>query len=144
THDEAQRARYGVYALDRRAAEAAAVRDWASANLAGDWQDKPLLVCGDLNDTMEAATTQILFGPPGSQIGTGGFDHPDQGDPQRLWDVGYQMVPPDNYSRINQGRRELIDHILVSEQLVRRLTAAATVPLQVPSIGVQPQATPRS
>jgi hypothetical protein len=51
--------------LDRRAAEAAAVRDWATTALAGDWADRPLLVCGDLNDTPEAATTQLLFGPPG-------------------------------------------------------------------------------
>jgi endonuclease/exonuclease/phosphatase family metal-dependent hydrolase len=144
THDEAQRARYGVYALDRRAAEAAAVRDWATTSLAADWADKPLLVCGDLNDTMEAATTQLLFGPPGSQIGTGGFDHPDHGDQQRLWDVGYAMVPPDNYSRINDGRKELIDHILVSHALVGALSDATTIPLNVPSIGTQPQLAPRA
>jgi endonuclease/exonuclease/phosphatase family metal-dependent hydrolase len=143
TSDEAQRARYGVYALDRRAAEAAAVRDLATASLAGEWADKPLLVCGDLNDTMEAATTQLLFGPPGSQIGTGGFTHPDHGDAQRLWDVGYKMQPPNNFSRIDQGRPELIDHVLVSHALVDKLTDAATVPLDVPSVGTAPQVTPR-
>jgi endonuclease/exonuclease/phosphatase family metal-dependent hydrolase len=104
TKDEDERARYGVYALDRRAAEAAAVREWTTAALAGDWQDRPLLVCGDLNDTMDAATTQLLFGPPGSQYGTGGYEHPDKGDRQRLWDAGFWMTPPNNYSRINQGR----------------------------------------
>jgi hypothetical protein len=98
-----------------------------------------LLVCGDLNDTMDAATTQPIFGPPGSQIGTRGFDHPDHGDPQRLWDFGYAMSPPNDYSRVNQGRRELIDHILVSHAMIGRLTKAATVPLDVPSIGVEPQ-----
>jgi endonuclease/exonuclease/phosphatase family metal-dependent hydrolase len=144
TNDEAERARDGVYALDRRAAEAAAVRDWATTSLAGDWADKALLVCGDLNDTMEAATTQLLFGPPGSQIGTGGFHQADQGDAQRLWDVGYAMTPPNDYSRINQGRRELIDHILVSHELVGHLTDAAAVPLDVPSIGVQPDMAPRT
>lgn len=144
THDEAERARYGVYALDRRAAEAAAVRDWATAGLAGDWAGKPLLVCGDLNDTVDAATTQILFGPPGSQLGTGGYAQPDRGDPQRLWDVGYQMTPPDNYSRISQGRPELIDHVLTSHALVATLTHAATIPLDVPSIGPQPQTAPRT
>src|SRR3954467_3849701 len=61
TTDEGERVRYGVYALHRRAAEAAAVRAWAPAELAGDWQNKPLLVCGDLNDTLDAATTQLLF-----------------------------------------------------------------------------------
>ena len=131
-----------MYALDRRAAEAAAVRDWATTSLAGDWADQALLA--DLNDTMEAATTQLLFGPPGSQLGTGGFDHPDQGDAQRLWDVGYEMVPPDNYSRINQGRKELIDHVLVSHAMVGHLTDAATVPLDVPSVGVEPRIAPRT
>jgi len=144
TMDEAERARYGVYALDRRAAEAAAVRDWATTALVGDWADKPLLVCGDLNDTMDAATTQLLFGPPGSQIGSGGFNHPDHGDAQRLWDLGYAMTPPNNYSRINQGRPELIDHILVSHTLVRHFTDAATLPLDVPSIGVHPTTAPRT
>jgi endonuclease/exonuclease/phosphatase family metal-dependent hydrolase len=144
TTDEAERARYGVYALDRCAAEAAAVRDWATTSLAGDWADRPLLVCGDLNDTMDAATTQLLFGPPGSQIATGGFNHPDHGDPQRLWDLGYAMTPPNNYSRINQGRPELIDHILVSHALLAPFTDAATVPLDVPSIGIQPTTAPRT
>jgi endonuclease/exonuclease/phosphatase family metal-dependent hydrolase len=133
TKDETERVRYGVYARDRRAAEAAAVRDWATASPAGAWAAKPLLVCGDLNDTMDAATTQLLYGPPGSQIGTGGFNHPDDGDPQRLWDIGYKMTPPNGYSRINQGRHELIDHILVSHAMVGHLTDAATVPLDVPS-----------
>jgi endonuclease/exonuclease/phosphatase family metal-dependent hydrolase len=144
TDDEGERARYNVYALDRRAAEAAAVRDWATAALAGDWAGRPLLVCGDLNDTPEAATTQLLFGPSGSQIGTGGFTHPDQGDPQRLWETGYAMTPPDNYSRINQGRKELIDHVLVSHALVGTIRDAATVPLGIPSIGAQPQVAPRT
>ncbi|HET6877477.1 MAG TPA: endonuclease/exonuclease/phosphatase family protein [Jatrophihabitans sp.] len=143
TDDEAQRARYGVYALDRRAVESAAVRDWVSASLAGDWAGRPLLVCGDLNDTLEAATTQMLFGPPGSQIGTPGFPHPDHGDAQRLWDVGYKMVPPDNFSRIDEGHEELIDHVLVSHALVDKLVDAATLRLDVPDMGTQPQLQPR-
>jgi endonuclease/exonuclease/phosphatase family metal-dependent hydrolase len=144
TNDETERARYGVYALDRRAAEAAAVRDWATAALAGDSAGRPLLVCGDLNDTMDAATTQLVFGPPGSQIGTGGFNRDDGGDAQRLWDIGYAMTPPNDYSRINQGRHELIDHILVSHAMVSHLTDAATVPLDVPSVGLQPRTAPRT
>jgi hypothetical protein len=44
-----------------------------------------VLVCGDLNDTPQAATTQVLLGPPGSQLGTGGFNQPDWGDGNRLW-----------------------------------------------------------
>jgi hypothetical protein len=102
------------------------------------------LICGDLNDTLDAATTQLLFGPPGSQIGTGGYPRPDQGDPQRLWDVGYKMTPPNNYSRINDGRPELIDHILASHALVQTLTDAATIPLDLPSVSTHPQLAPRT
>ncbi len=53
------------------------------------------------------------------------------------------MTPPDNYSRINQGRPELIDHILVSHALTSHVQDAATIPLDVPSIGVKPRTTPR-
>jgi endonuclease/exonuclease/phosphatase family metal-dependent hydrolase len=144
TDDEDERARYDVYALDRRAAEAAAVREWATAALADGWEERPLLVCGDLNDTLDAATTQLLFGPPGSQFGTGGFDRPDKGDRQRLWDVGYWMTPPDDFSRINEGRPELIDHVLISHALIGDLKDAATVPLAVPSMGLTPQVAPRA
>jgi len=34
---------------------------------------------------MDAATTQILNGPPGSEIGTVGFGRPDDGDGDRMW-----------------------------------------------------------
>lgn len=102
-----------------------------------------LLVCGDLNDTMDAATTQPIFGPAGSQIGTRGFDHPDHGDPQRLWDFGYAMSPPNDYSRVNQGRRELIDHILASHAMIGRLTKAATDPLDVPNPRWRGETVPR-
>ena len=40
------------------------------------------MVASDLNDEPHAATTQILHGPPGSEVGTGGFDQPDAGDAQ--------------------------------------------------------------
>jgi hypothetical protein len=70
---------------------------------------------GDLNDEPEAATTQILYGPPGSEIGTGGFNQPDQGDGQRLWNLAARIPEPERYSRIYRGRRELIDHILASQ-----------------------------
>ena len=46
-----------------------------------------MIVLGDLNDEVEAATTQILNGPTGSEIGTGGFNQPDHGDRQRLWNL---------------------------------------------------------
>ena len=49
-----------------------------------------------------------------------------------------------NDSRINQGRRELIDHNLASHALIGTLQDAGTVPLDIPSIGTHPQTTPRT
>ncbi|HEY3713848.1 MAG TPA: endonuclease/exonuclease/phosphatase family protein [Jatrophihabitantaceae bacterium] len=88
TSDETERARYGVYALDRRAAESG---------------------------------------------GRSGLGHDLVG--RRVGRAA---------SRINQGRHELIDHILVSHAVVGHLTDATTVPLEVPSIGVQPHTAPRT
>ena len=56
-----------------------------------------VMVLGDLNHEVGAATTQILNGPTGSEIGTGGF------------------------SRKYRGRKELIDHIFVSHALVGKI-----------------------
>ncbi len=142
-HDEDERARFADYALYRRAAEAATLRVWATAALAPAsppaGQQPALLVCGDLNDTVQAATTQLLLGPPGSEIGTAGFDRPDRGDQQRLWNLAPLMPDGKNYSRITQGRRELIDHLLVSAALVRRVVLVeAVIDQPLPSISTDP------
>ncbi|MEU6251650.1 endonuclease/exonuclease/phosphatase family protein [Streptomyces sp. NPDC047043] len=141
--DEGERARYGAYALYRRAAEATTLRALADELLAGDGRERDVAVLGDLNDEVQAATTQILLGPPGSEIGTPGYDKPDKGDAERLWDMAPLIPAEQRYSRINSGRRELIDHILVSHRLVRRVTAAGTgLPgdgtLRLPSVGQDP------
>jgi endonuclease/exonuclease/phosphatase family metal-dependent hydrolase len=142
-HDEGERARYGAYALYRRAAEAATLRALADQLLAGEGRTRDVAVLGDMNDEVQAATTQILLGPPGSEIGTPGYDQADSGDAVRLWDVA-PLIPADQrYSRVDSGRRELIDHILVSHHLVHRVTAAGTgLPgdgtLRLPSVGPDP------
>lgn len=141
--DESERARFAAYALDRRAAEAATVRVWATEALGAADHDRPLILTGDLNDTVQAATTQLLLGPPGSEIGTPGFDQPDRGDRQRLWNLAPLMPEGKNYSRINQGRKELIDHILVSAALVKPLdsiTVETVIDQQLPSITSDPNA----
>ena len=141
--DEGERARYGAYALYRRAAEATALRALADVLLAGDGRERDVAVLGDLNDEVQAATTQILLGPQGSEIGTPGFDKPDKGDVERLWSTAPMIPLEQRYSRLNSGRRELIDHILVSHRLVFRVTAAGTglpgeeVP-RLPSVGPDP------
>lgn len=137
TKDEGERARFGLYALDQRAAEAATVRAWATDQLQGQGQQRHVLVCGDLNDTPQAATTQLLLGPPGSELGTGGFDRPDAGDGNRLWNLAPRMPAGDpvtgegaaNWSRINNGVKELIDQVLVSHLLVHALDSAESLPL---------------
>ncbi|WP_412734691.1 endonuclease/exonuclease/phosphatase family protein [Krasilnikovia sp. MM14-A1259] len=120
--DEDERARYAAYAITRRAAEAASLRVALTGALNGPGEH-PVVLTGDLNDTPQAATTQLLLGPPGSEIGTRGFDQPDRGDQQRMWNLAPLMPPGQDYSRINSGRKELIDHILVSHAVVSPLTA---------------------
>ncbi|MET9733673.1 endonuclease/exonuclease/phosphatase family protein [Streptomyces sp. NPDC006458] len=141
--DEGERARFGAYALFRRAAEAAALRDLAGELLAGDGRDRDVAVLGDLNDEVRAATTQILLGPPGSELTTAGFERPDKGDAQRLWSTAELIAPAERFSRINDGRRELIDHVLVSHHLIHRITAAGTGlpdsgPPDLPSVSTDP------
>ncbi|OLT42359.1 endonuclease [Saccharomonospora sp. CUA-673] len=137
--DEDERARYAVYALNRRAAEAATVRTHATALLDGNGQDRALIVLGDLNDTQHAATTSLLHGPPGSEIGTPGFDRADQGDGARLWNLAEHIPADQRHSRTYNGRAELIDHILVSHQLVERVTEVGTVDIGATSVGDQPR-----
>ncbi|MFD7435260.1 endonuclease/exonuclease/phosphatase family protein [Streptomyces sp. NPDC059861] len=141
--DEGERARYGAYALFRRTAEATALRALADKLLAGDGRARDVLVLGDLNDEAQAATTQILLGPPGSEIGTPGFKAADKGDAARLWNVAPLIPAEQRFSRVNSGRRELIDHLLCSHRLVRRVTEAGTglpgskAP-DLPSVGPDP------
>jgi endonuclease/exonuclease/phosphatase family metal-dependent hydrolase len=139
TNDENERARFGAYALYRRTAEATTVRVWATGALANAGDTRRVVVSGDLNDTPEAATTQLLHGPPGSEIGTGGFGTPDQGDNQRLWNLAPLMPEGKNYSRINHGRKELIDHLLVSAAIVKHVVAVeAVIPEPLPSVTTDP------
>jgi len=138
--DEGERARFGAYALFQRAAEAVAVRSVADRVLDGRGDERPLVVLGDLNDEPQAATTQILPGPPGSEIGTEGFDRPDRGDARRLWNLAPLIPTERRFTRIFRGRGELIDHILVSHALVRRVARVDTTPEPPPSITEFPNA----
>ena len=124
--DEGERARYAVFAVHRRAAEAATVRAYADRLLDDLGRERLVVVAGDLNDEPQAATTQILLGPPGSEIGTGGFDAPDAGDGARLWNLAPLIPEDERWSRVYRGRRELIDHLLVSRAAVERVTAVTT------------------
>ncbi|MEP9384015.1 endonuclease/exonuclease/phosphatase family protein [Nocardioides cheoyonin] len=137
--DEDQRARYGAYALFRRTAEATTVRMHVNTLLT-DLDTRRVVVLGDLNDTEQAATTQLLYGPSGSQFGTGGFSHPDKGDVARLWNLAPQLPADHHYSRINEGQPELIDHILISHALLDGFRSVDADVSQLESITPDPRA----
>jgi endonuclease/exonuclease/phosphatase family metal-dependent hydrolase len=132
--DEGERARYAAYALYLRAAEAVTLRAFADELLEDEGRERAVILLGDLNDEPAAATTQIPLGPPGSEIGTPGFDRPDEGDRSRLWNLAPLIPRERRYSRIFEGRPELIDHILVSKALVDLVESVDTGPGEPPSI----------
>ncbi|MEU9891190.1 endonuclease/exonuclease/phosphatase family protein [Sphaerisporangium sp. NPDC051011] len=126
--DEGERARYGAYALYRRAAEATTLRGLADSLVAGHGQERAVVVVGDFNDEPQAATTQIVLGPPGSELGTPGALRPDKGDAYRLWNLATRIMPEnERYSRVHNGKGELIDHILVSRALIERVDGMRSV-----------------
>lgn len=123
--DEAERARYGAYGLYRRAAEAVAVRGFADVLIDREGDERHVVVAGDFNDEVQAATTQIIHGPPGSEIGTPGENRPDQGDAHRLFNLA-PLIPEElRFSRVYRGRGELIDHLFVTNA-TRQVTTEAT------------------
>jgi len=125
-HDEDERARFAAYALGLRAAEAVTLRAHLTELLHGAGGSEALLLCGDLNDGVDAATTQLLQGPPGSELQTAGFAQPDRGDAQRMWNLAEQIPAELRFSRVFQGRGELIDHVFASRALLSPLPAVTT------------------
>jgi endonuclease/exonuclease/phosphatase family metal-dependent hydrolase len=115
--DENERAQVAGIALLKRTAEAVALRVKANELLEGN-DSQALILLGDFNDVVNAATTQILNGPSGSEIGTVGFDRKDERDDTRLFNLAPLIPEARRYSRINQGNKELIDHIFVSQELL--------------------------
>ena len=140
--DEDQRARFAAYALYRRSSEATTLRSHLDAVLAGGGRDKAVILTGDLNDEVNAATTLILNGPPGSEIGSVGFDQPDLGEGDRMWNTAPLIPEERRFSRLYRGRMELIDHIFVSHFLVTgtRTAEVTTVTAEpgMPSIDDNP------
>jgi hypothetical protein len=103
--DEDERARFAGYALYRRASEAVTLRAYANGLLEGEGRERAVIVLGDLNDEPSAATTQILLGPPGSEIRTPGFDRDDEGDGWRLWNLAPRIRAAALQSAVSRSRR---------------------------------------
>ena len=117
------------------------MRACADRLLGGRGEERAVIVLGDLNDVPLAATTQILLGPPGSEIGTAGFARPDRGDSWRLWNLAPLIPAERRFTRVFEGRREMIDHVLTSRFLVTRATEVDTAGgPPPPSIGSDPRA----
>ncbi|MEP7288163.1 MAG: endonuclease/exonuclease/phosphatase family protein [Chloroflexota bacterium] len=111
--DENERARETGAALLRRACESIAVRVYLDYLLGEN--DDPLILMGDFNDSAEAVSSQIMFGPEDRSLAT-----PDKFDDIRLYSLD-EYIPPDRrFSRLYLKRRELIDHIAVSHELIFR------------------------
>jgi endonuclease/exonuclease/phosphatase family metal-dependent hydrolase len=123
--NENERAFGAGIALMRRAAEAVTVRSFIN----GETDASPAvgtIVLGDFNDEPLAATSQIFCGAADSDVKS-----TDRGDPVRLHNL-VDSVPlrginkkdflteTERFSRIHEGRGELIDHILVSKGLLLR------------------------
>lgn len=142
--NEDERAQAAGIALHRRTAEAVTIRIRANKLLGTG--DVPLILLGDLNDVPEAQTSLLLNGPSGSQIDSGGFGRPDKGDASRLFNLAPLIPEARRYSRIHEGRPELLDQILASAGLVpqggegRLPSADALVDFRdrLPSVGGDP------
>lgn len=101
-----------------RAAEAVALRHLILAELARS--RTPVIVLGDLNDTREAASTQIVCGAAPDEEDT-------WAEKRDKWDT--VLYPTDRialqrsssvHTHIFNGERDILDHILVSEEFNSR------------------------
>ncbi|MEV4691253.1 endonuclease/exonuclease/phosphatase family protein [Micromonospora chalcea] len=132
--NEDERARGAGYALLRRTAEAVALRVHLNEALAAAAVNgQPgiaTILCGDLNDGLDAITTVLLEGPA-----DGNVNRPDKGDAVRLYNLGRRLPPARAYSRIYQGNGELIDHILATRDLQLRLITVDSLVDDIASIG---------
>lgn len=134
-HDEAERAFFTGLALVRRTAESVTVRIKANTLTLGN--TPPCIVLGDLNDDPTALTTEIIYGPPGGQISPSVT--PNKSNDVRLHSL-HEHIPADHrFSRKTGGRTELIDHILVSHELVFKARQVDSFTDDISSVGADPQ-----
>jgi len=101
-----------------RAAEAAALRHIVLADLRDS--KKPTIVLGDLNDTPDSSSTQTVRGP-------GPVRDMSPEERRAIWDVVLYSTfrvalerSPTLHTHIHDGERDILDHILVSEEFFTR------------------------
>jgi endonuclease/exonuclease/phosphatase family metal-dependent hydrolase len=111
--------------LLRRTAEAVSVRSYLNEHLKPESATRTI-VLGDFNDEPRAATTQIFMGPEDADAtSTDKFDHvrlynlvdsiPRRGD---ATNVKWFLPEDERFSRVYNGRRELIDHLFASKNML--------------------------
>ncbi|HRE47462.1 MAG TPA: endonuclease/exonuclease/phosphatase family protein [Aggregatilineales bacterium] len=115
--DEDERARGMALALIKRTTEAVALRIHLNKLLTGN--NFPLILMGDMNDSGDAVTTQILMGPPDRSLA-----HRDKFDDVRLYNLDDYIPGERRFSRVYQKMGEMIDHIMVSHELIFYLRKA--------------------
>ncbi len=118
-HDPVIRARGQARSLMQRAAEACALRNLLLEDLVQT--SNPIMVLGDLNDSDQAVTTQIITGrPPHRNL--------SHGIKQQAWDrllynakdiVARRSLETHFYTHIHNGHYGCLDHILLSQEFVQ-------------------------
>ena len=125
TNDENLRAEAAGIALLRRTAEAVTVRTSLNGSMEADL-DRHTIVLGDFNDGPEAATSQIFLGPTDLDITTPGDDDDvrlynlTDSVPLRGPDVRIFLPEGERFTRVHEGRGEILDQILASRRLIFR------------------------
>ena len=112
-------ARGQARSLIRRSVEAACVRQLLMNHLEG--REHPVVLLGDVNDSGLAVTSRMVSGEPPHRR----MPHETK---QQIWDVllyhardiqARQSYGDFYYSHIHNGHYEALDHIMVSQELVR-------------------------
>lgn len=119
-HDPLEEAMGKARALVRRAAEATAIRHLLLDKLKDN--DNPVIIMGDVNDTDNAVTTEIMVGtPPWRNL--------DYAVKLRLWDTLMYNVKDVQarqgrrdvfFTHIHNGEYESLDQIMVSQEFVHQ------------------------
>jgi endonuclease/exonuclease/phosphatase family metal-dependent hydrolase len=99
----------------KRLAQAMELRREVDAVLAAD-PDAALAVLGDFNDVLESEAVRCVLGDAGAV-------HSPHLAPADLYPCELELPAERRFSQIYRGRREMIDHLLVSRQLRERLRA---------------------
>ena len=123
--NENERAIGAGLGLLRRTAEAVTVRQYLNNLLASDAAARTIAL-GDFNDEPRAATTQMFLGPEDADATSS-----DKFDDVRLYNLvdsiprrgdatkdKWFLPEGERFSRIYNGRRELIDHLFASKNLL--------------------------